>query len=318
MDEDVIVIGAGVSGLTTAICLAEAGRRVRVWTAEPTASTVSMVASALWGPSFVEPVDRTLAWSERSLAAFQELALLPESGVRMASVVTVGELPPASMLPPQVTMIPDLRPCEPDELPPEFPAGYRATMPLMDMPRYLAHLTARLEAAGGTIELRRVDSLSEAAEAAPTIVNCSGLGARELAGDPEVRPVWGQFVVLSNPGLTECFLELTTATESTSFTPHADRVLCGAIAVPDATGTEPDPELTARILDRCRRIEPRLADAEVLGTLVGLRPGRSSVRVEAETIGAARCVHNYGHGSSGVSLSWGCAQEAAALALDRS
>ena len=31
----------------------------------------------------------------------------------------------------------------------------------------------------------------------------------------------------------------------------------------------------------------------------------------------ARCVHNYGHGRSGVSLSWGCAQEVLRLRLGR-
>jgi len=40
------------------------------------------------------------------------------------------------------------------------------------------------------------------------------------------------------------------------------------------------------------------------------------VRLEVEQIGAARCVHNYGHGGSGVTLSWGSAHTAAALLLD--
>ena len=57
--ESVLVVGAGVSGLTTAICLAEAGRGVRVWTAEPPQRTTSVVAGALWGPSFQEPMAKT-------------------------------------------------------------------------------------------------------------------------------------------------------------------------------------------------------------------------------------------------------------------
>ncbi|HXD26929.1 MAG TPA: FAD-binding protein, partial [Propionibacteriaceae bacterium] len=42
--ESVLVVGAGVSGLTTAICLAEVGRGVRVWAAEPPQRTTSVVA----------------------------------------------------------------------------------------------------------------------------------------------------------------------------------------------------------------------------------------------------------------------------------
>ncbi|MGH3436564.1 MAG: FAD-dependent oxidoreductase, partial [Sciscionella sp.] len=87
------------------------------------------------------------------------------------------------------------------------------------------------------------------------------------------------------------------------------------ISVPDSWDTTPDPALAARIVARCRTVEPRLAAAEVIETVVGLRPDRPAVRVEAESLGAAWSVHNYGHGGSGVSLSWGCAREAAELAL---
>ncbi|MET0372055.1 MAG: FAD-dependent oxidoreductase [Sphingobium sp.] len=49
---------------------------------------------------------------------------------------------------------------------------------------------------------------------------------------------------------------------------------------------------------------------------VCLRPFRAAgPRIEVEQVGRKRVVHNYGHGGSGWSLSWGSAQEAVALAL---
>jgi D-amino-acid oxidase len=46
------------------------------------------------------------------------------------------------------------------------------------------------------------------------------------------------------------------------------------------------------------------------------RPFRpAGPRLEAEAMGGKMIVHNYGHGGSGWSLSWGCAMEASALAL---
>lgn len=312
--EQMVVVGAGVSGLTTAICLAEAGHPVRVWAAESPPDTTSAVAGALWGPVFTEPVAETLAWTGDSLRVFRELARDPATGVRLAPALTVGALPPAGELPPQVGLIPELRPADPAELPAGFAAGFRATMPLIDMPRYLGYLTQRLAAAGGRIERRRVDSLAEAAAVAPVVLDCAGLGAHELAADRQLRPVFGQHVVLTNPGLDELFLELATGTEWTSFFPHPHRIVCGGVSIPDRWDTTPDPELGARILRRCRAIEPRLHDAEVIETVTGLRPDRPAVRVEAESLGAARCVHNYGHGGNGVALSWGCARAAARLA----
>lgn len=313
-DEPVVVVGAGVSGLTTAICLAEAGRRVGVWTAEPPGRTTSAVAGALWGPSFQEPMAKTMAWTEVSLQEFTALAADSDTGVRLAPAVVVGALPAGGEMPPQARTIPDLRPCTDDELPPEFDHGFHSRMPLMDMPRYLDYLERRLTAAGGAVEQRRVRTLAEAAETAPVVVNCSGLGARELAGDTAVHPVFGQHVIMTNPGLDELLLELSIQPEWVSYFPHRDRVVCGGIRLPDRWDTTPDLELTDRIVARCRRVQPRLRDAAVIEVITGLRPERPAVRVEAERIGSGWCVHNYGHGGSGVSLSWGCAREAAELA----
>jgi D-amino-acid oxidase len=313
--QQVVVIGAGVSGLTSAVCLAEAGWPVRVWTAAMPRETTSAVAGAVWGPVFTEPVAKTLAWTEVSLRAFRELATDPASGVQMFPAMAVGDLPGpvTAELPPQVALIPDLRPAEPAELPEGYQGGFRSTMPMIDMPQYLDYLTTRLAAAGCEIEIHPVRSLAEAADAAPIVVNCAGLGAAELTGDDTLRPRFGQHVVLTNPGLRQLFLDLRDGDEWTCYFPHPRRVVCGGISIADRWDTTPDPEVTDRILRRCRRIEPRLGEAEVIETITGLRPDRPWVRVELEPLGRARCVHNYGHSGNGVTLSWGCAREVARL-----
>jgi D-amino-acid oxidase len=45
---DVTVIGAGVSGLTTAVALSQSGHRVSIRAAAPFTDTVSRVAAAVW------------------------------------------------------------------------------------------------------------------------------------------------------------------------------------------------------------------------------------------------------------------------------
>jgi D-amino-acid oxidase len=128
-----------------------------------------------------------------------------------------------------------------------------------------------------------------------------------------VRPIRGQHVLVANPGIETFFVEAPVGPSWAAYLPHGDRVVLGGVAEEDAWSTEPDPATAEGILRRCAAIEPRLESAEVVGHVAGLRPGRPTVRLEAERIGAARCVHNYGHGGSGVALSWGTARAAAAL-----
>ncbi len=313
--QQVVVVGAGVSGLTSALCLAEAGWAVRVWAAALPQWTTSVVAGAVWAPP--RPAERateTLAWTAHSLQVFRELANDPTTGVRMAPAMVVGELTAADSMASAASLIPDLRRADPADVPAGFKAGYRATMPMIDMPQYLAYLTKRLAAAGCEIETRRVRSLDDAADTAPIVVDCAGLGAGALAGDDTVRPIFGQHVILANPGLQQLFVEINNGPEWTCYFPHPQRVVCGGISIPGRWDTTADPEITDRILQRCRQIEPRLGEAEMIETITGLRPDRPSVRLEAEPLGRARCIHNYGHSGNGVTLSWGCARDVARLA----
>jgi D-amino-acid oxidase len=308
----VVVVGAGVSGLTSAVLLAEAGWPVRVWAAATPQRTTSAVAGAVWAPP--RPADaKALDWSAHSLKVFRELANDPDTGVRMAPALAVGEFTAADATSSAANLIPGLRPADPADLPEGYGVGFRATMPMIDMPQYLANLTRRLAAARCQIEEHPVRSLAEVAETAPIVVNCAGLGAGALAGDDTVRPRFGQHVVLTNPGLRQLFLEIHEDPEWTCYFPHPQRVVCGGISIPGRWDTTPDPEVTERILRRCRRIEPRLGDAAVIETITGLRPDRPSVRLEAEPLGRARCVHNYGHSGNGVTLSWGCARDVVRL-----
>lgn len=310
---DALVIGAGVSGLTTAICLAEAGLRVHIWTAEPPQHTTSVAAGAMWGPYLVEPIDRVRVWSAHTLEVLRQLAGDPTTGVRLTPGVEASRSP---VDPPEWgSQLDGFRVCEPYELPEGFAAGWRFTAPLIDMPVYLDYLERRFAAAGGTSEIRRIRSLTEAAEAAPMVVNCTGMGARELIPDPDLTPIRGQLVVVENPGITEFFSEDTgLSPDLLHYAPHGDTVILGGVAQPGEWSRQPDPTTAAAIVARCAKVEPRLQDIQVLDHRVGLRPTRPYVRVDSEEPSGVRLIHNYGHGGAGVTLSWGCALDVAALA----
>ncbi|MEV2202021.1 FAD-dependent oxidoreductase [Streptomyces fradiae] len=309
--ERVVVVGAGVAGLTTAVVLAEAGASVHV-IAEQVPGVTSLAAGAMWGPYLVEPRDKVDRWGQQSLEVFRELAGDPSSGVRLTGGIEASRT--AEEPPDWATTLPGFRPCAPAELPAGFSAGYRFTVPLIDMPTYLDYLLRRLDDAGGTVERRRLASLADAGPA-PVIVNCTGLGAQELLPDPDLRPIRGQHVVVSNPGLTEFFSEDTgLSPDLLCFYPHGDTVVLGGTAIDGEGDLTADDKAAANILARCAEVEPRLADARVLEHRIGARPTRATVRVEAERAEDGTVIlHNYGHGGAGVTLSWGCAEEVGKL-----
>ncbi|MDX3244015.1 FAD-dependent oxidoreductase [Streptomyces sp. ME18-1-4] len=309
---DAIVVGGGVIGLSTAVVLAERGLRVRVWTRDPVERTTSAVAGALWWPYHIEPKVSARAWALRSLEIYESLAERPEeTGVRLVDGV-MGEQEPARVEAWAAGRLTGLRRTTAREY--GAGPGVRVRLPLIDMSMYLPWLRERLLRAGGRVEERTVTDLAQAE--APLVVNCAGLAARELAADPSVRPVRGQLVVVENPGV-DTWLVATAPDGSPAYLfPQPGRLLLGGTAEDDAWSLEPDPKMAEAIVRRCAALRPEVAGARILGHRVGLRPVRDAVRLErAELPDGRPVVHHYGHGGAGVTVAWGCAQEAAELVL---
>ena len=91
-------------------------------------------------------------------------------------------------------------------------------------------------------------------------------------------------------------------------------MILGGVAQEGNWSLEPTEEDRNFILEKCSKIIPDLKNAEIIEDIVGLRPGRTEVRLEKEQISGKTIIHNYGHGGSGVTLSWGCAEEVVELA----
>lgn len=299
--ERVIVVGAGVIGLTCAVRLLEAGHRVDVVARDLPLETTSAVAAGLWYPYRGLPQERVASWAATSYAVFDAIADTdPESGVRMvpgteAFVATEPD-------PWWGTAVPGL--ARTGDLPHGWIDGWTFTAPVVDAGVYLTWLAGRVEGLGGTITRLNLSALPSGRG---LVVNCSGLGSRLLGADRTVVPVRGELVVVEQTGIDRWWLDRSGPTY---VVPREHDVVVGGADVEGEWSRTASPADAQAILDRATRLVPQLRGARVLRHRVGLRPVRPAVRVER----VGDVVHCYGHGGAGVTLSWGVAEEVVTLA----
>lgn len=317
---EILVIGAGVSGLTTGVALLRAGHTVRVWARDLPPHTTSNVAAAVWYPYKAYPAERVTVWGAEAYRAFVRLAQDASTGVMLSELHDLKQEPADE--PWWVGAVEGFRHARADELPAGFADGYVFAAPVIDTGVYLDYLLRTFQEAGGEIEQLEVHGLGEAFERWPLVVNCAGLGARELVGDQDVRPSRGQVVRVRHNGYRRVLLDERPGSEGsvTYVVPRVHDIVLGGTDDEAGGDTTPDAEVTRDILRRVAAVEPAFAgltEADVLSVAVGLRPVRSVVRLEREHMGTGRTVvHNYGHGGAGVTLSWGCASEVARLVAE--
>jgi D-amino-acid oxidase len=133
-----------------------------------------------------------------------------------------------------------------------------------------------------------------------------------LVPDPDVEPHRGQAAIVPKLDLA-CAIVCDDAPLMYAFPRTNDCLFGGTNDISD--DRRPDAGTTAAIVAECSRVL-NIAAPDVIEERVGLRPfRRSGICLRADRLGDGRpVIHNYGHGGSGFTLSWGCAEEVLRLA----
>lgn len=305
--QQITVLGSGVSGLSSAVRLQQAGYSVRIVTRDMPDKTTSAAAGAIWW-GYLDGKARD--WALASLRHFQLLAGVENSGVLSLRLRDVYPEPVPE--PWFKDLLPHFRHLPAHALPDGCAAGFEMDIPLIEPPVYLLSLLDQFWKAGGELVEADIDTLEAVAHPDTLTINCTGVGARQVAGDLRVYPVRGQTVLVEAPHITQGFMH---DEDFTYIFPRGDGVLLGGIAQPGDYSLDPDPAVTQDIMERCQQIEPALSFEAIIGHTVGLRPGRDTVRLEHEQLAdGSHIIHNYGHGAVGFTLSWGCAADVVTLA----
>jgi D-amino-acid oxidase len=344
MPKQIAIVGAGVSGLTCGVLLAELGHRVSIFAEEIGQQTTSAAAAAIWYPYDAEPADKVIAWALATYKILFDLSRDAQTGVTMLEMRTfsrTGEIqipdwahglqarqlqksatPSASSPSPRaLSVIPSgaAGAVEEsltllDEVSAFFKSGFTLNVPLMDTTIYLGYLANRIQTASGSISGNvRLEKLEDVERAFDLVINCAGIGAKTLVPDVDLEPHRGQVAIVPRIDNLPCAIVCDDAPLTYAIPRTNDCVLGGTNELSE--DRHADPAATARILAECRRIL-KIDLVEVLAERVGLRPFRKSgVRLECDRLRDGRpVIHNYGHGGSGFTLSWGCAQEVLDLA----
>lgn len=325
---NVAVVGAGVIGLAAAVRLLESrggDLAVTVIAEKFHPNVTSNGAGGLVYPDVAEEDGRLLA-TMKYLAGLQAPHVTSEAGVDLrpfflyfptqqerpwwADVVTEFEMLARTEL--------GRRGLSPG--PHEMVFSFKSYV--IEPKKYLPWLMSRFQKLGGNFQQRRVETIQELQGEYSLVVNCTGLGARDLARDLDVHPVRGQIVAVKAPlaFMQNVAVHVWDPVEGEHLTyiiPHSEVTLLGGTRNHGNWSQVPDPQQGDHIYKQCVQLAPALEGSEVVQTWACLRPMRSVVRLELDlTLPLLPVVHCYGHGGRGYILHWGCALEVEKIVED--
>nr|XP_006820597.1 PREDICTED: D-aspartate oxidase-like [Saccoglossus kowalevskii] len=330
----ICVIGAGVIGLSTAVNIIETIPDVEVTVIAERFSpnTTSDVAAGIWLPpdaraehELGEDVQRIKKWcldSRRHIQRLHNSEDAAAAGVQLISGFHLFEKPEYSheaiydkdlLFGYQMLTGTNRTPF------PQFRNGSTFTTYIVECGIYLPWLMARFTSRGGHIIKQKVNSLEELVDRFDLVVTCVGLGAKPLLGDSSMVAVRGQLIKVKAPWCKNFVRVFGSPMEQTCayIYPGINHVSLGGTNQENYCSEENDQQDIDRIWKNCISVIPALKNTESRYT-AGLRPVRKrGVRLEPESFQygqkSIKVVHNYGHGSYGVIVHWGCAIEATQL-----
>jgi D-amino-acid oxidase len=234
------------------------------------------------------------------------------------------------------------------QLPKEYSFGFSYLTVIADMRYYLNYLENECKNNNVIFINREVKSFGEEALLGKwdIIINCAGLESRNIVEESFLHvennnvianntvlsdldntyPIRGQILRVQAPWIKHTM----TFDDHYYVIPQKDYVILGGTAQIGDWNEEISNEDTENIMSELCEVVPSLVEATIEEVWVGLRPGRTSVRLETEQVpycsvccvsGTQPCsadshnvrsihvMHCYGHGGAGLTLSMGCAED---------
>ncbi|HXL57084.1 MAG TPA: FAD-dependent oxidoreductase [Chitinophagaceae bacterium] len=304
--KNIAVIGAGISGMSTAFLLMKKDYNITIYARAFTPNITSNRAAAFWFPYHIRNDKRGISWCQTSYTYYQQLAQQPETGISMKQLIKVLRKGVAEEEPVWIDFMPQdsYRIMNENELDKAIAKGYDVKVPLMETQIFLPYLQQQLKESGVEFVEKEIKKINELTSDYDIVINCSALGARELCNDDKVIPVRGQVGLLSPRNDLPIYLDNE---KPLYVVPRKDAIIVGGTYEERVETETTEPSTIQQILNNAYEVFPELKEQEVIGSWAGLRPYRTEVRVEHEK--RTNIIHNYGHGGSGFTLSFGCAEE---------
>lgn len=264
---DAAVIGGGVNGLSSARLLLERGFRVTLYAREFATDTTSGVAGGQWFPfTFYDPDKLTPVVEAQFLRAARysynryQTLLGSYYGVSWRTNYQMSDKPlPTNGLMsrtgPMVGMMPEYLNLPRGAHPFPFRYARRFDTMFIEPPIYLETMLHEVRLAGASIETREFHSVADMlALPQNLIVNCTGLGAKDLFQDEELMPIKGQLTILQ----PQPEVEYATLPPELYMFPRRDGIVLGGTHERGVWDPTPDENEVARILAGHRAIFEKL------------------------------------------------------------
>ena len=310
MSKNIAIIGAGISGMSTAFLLTQKNHRITIYAKAFSPNITSNRAAAFWFPYHIRNDKRGISWCQTSYEYYKKLAKQKETGISMHQLIKVLRKGVKEEEPVWIDFMPSgsYRIMDSNELQAGILKGYDIIVPLIETQIFLPWLQKQLQQSGVELIEKEINDLSELTRSYDLVINCSALGAGKLCNDDNVIPVRGQVGLLAPKNNLPVYLDNE---KMLYVVPRKDAIIVGGTYEERVEIETTEPSTIERILNNAYEIFPELKQQKVTGSWAGIRPYRAEVRVEHEE--GTNIIHNYGHGGSGFTLSFGCAEEISAI-----
>ncbi|RMJ25135.1 D-amino acid oxidase [Aspergillus sp. HF37] len=353
MHNNIVVIGAGVSGLTTAYLLSKDASNDVTVVAKHMPGDYDIEYCSPWAGANYFPVGKPGTshekWERATWPFIEELTKNhPDAGIHFQDAIVYNREKDQTSTTGQwfselvrsepwfKHVVPNFRQVPPNQLPPGVDNASTFTTVCINTAVYLPWLVGQCRKSRVVFKRGVFRHVADAAKAhhsgkkADLVVNCTGLLSKSLGGvrDDKLFPARGQVVVVrNNPGIIastsgtddgedEVFYMMTRAA--------GGGTILGGSYQKNQWDSLPDPNLAVRIMKRAIAVCPELVSEgqgieglDIIRHGVGLRPVREGgPRIETDKVDGVSVVHNYGHGGFGYQASFGCAEATVKLVSD--